>query len=57
MINWASGDVGSVKTAARIEYFLYSDIQDDDAPGASLSHALGQLVNLVDEIEPENGEG
>jgi hypothetical protein len=50
-IQWASGDMGPVKTSANISYFLCAD-QCDDMPGASQSHALAQLEIIIDKFEP-----
>ncbi|MGH9931701.1 MAG: hypothetical protein ACREA9_21065 [Pyrinomonadaceae bacterium] len=50
-INWATGDMGPIKTGANIEYFLCAEFEGD-TPGAQQRHALDQLTNLCDQVEP-----
>lgn len=51
LINWATGDTGPLKTSANIEYFLCAETEGD-RHGFEQFHAIAQLTNLCDEVEP-----
>ena len=48
---WSTGDIGPIKAWANVDYLLCADTDADSAPEKQ-SHAIGQLVNLADELEP-----